>query len=328
MSGQVSIFGGAGFVGRYITNRLARQGWRVRVASRNPEQALFVSSYGEVGQVVPVFANVRDDESVGAALKGADAVVNCVGILAAHRANTFDAVQASGAGRIARLARAQGVTRMVHVSAIGADAHSDSAYARTKAEGEAQVRAHMPDAMVLRPSIVFGPEDQFFNRFARMARLMPVVPVVGMHTRFQPVFVDDIAAAAVKGISGASGGGVYELGGPDIESFATLMRRMLQVIVRRGLIVPVPFALANAMAAGLDMAQTVSGGLFRNAVLTRDQVRLLRHDVVVGADMPGFEQLGIVPTSMDAVLETYLWCFRRGGQYARISSSDPQWRSR
>ena len=202
MSKLVTIYGGSGFIGRYIARRMAKEGWRVRVAVRRPNEAIFVKTYGVVGQVEPVLCNIRDDASVASVMKGADAVVNCVGVLAEDGKNTFDAVQSEGPERIARLARAAGIMRMAHVSAIGADLESDSNYARTKAEGEAAILKHQPDAMILRPSIVFGSEDQFFNRFAGMARMAPVLPVVGAETQFQPVYVDDVAKAAVMGVLG------------------------------------------------------------------------------------------------------------------------------
>ncbi|UWQ18288.1 complex I NDUFA9 subunit family protein [Jannaschia sp. M317] len=321
MSKLVTIFGGSGFVGRYIARRMAKDGWRVRVAVRRPNEAHFVRVYGSVGQVEPVFANIRDDASVEAALMGADAVVNCVGILAESGKNKFDAVQAEAPGRIARIASAMGVARMVQISAIGADAESESDYARTKAEGEAAVLAHMPGAMILRPSIVFGPEDDFFNRFAGMARMPKVIPVVGGATKFQPVFVDDVAAAAVQGVTGQAPGGIYELGGPDVHSFRDLMRLMLDVVRRRALLLPVPFVVARVLAWGLDLAQTVTAGLLHNGTLTQDQVRNLAQDNVVTGTLPGFEALGIRPTTLDAVLPDYLWRFRPSGQYSEIKES-------
>ncbi len=202
MDRLVTIYGGSGFIGRYIARRMAKAGWRVRVAVRRPNDALFVRPYGVVGQVEPVFCNIRDDASVRSVMRGAHAVVNCVGILAERGKNRFDAVQAEGAGRVARIAAEEGVEQLVQLSAIGADAASDSAYARSKAAGEAAVRAAFPGAIILRPSIVFGQEDQFFNRFAGMARMGPVLPVVGAETRFQPVYVDNVAEAAAKGATG------------------------------------------------------------------------------------------------------------------------------
>lgn len=321
MTKLVTIYGGSGFVGRYITRRMAQQGWRVRVAVRRPNEAIFVKPYGTVGQVEPIFCNIRDDGSVAAAMQGADAVVNCVGILAENGKNGFDAVQAEGAGRIARIAAEQGVDRMVHVSAIGANAKAESDYARSKAEGEAAVLAHMPDAVILRPSIIFGAEDQFFNRFAGMTRMGPILPVVGAETRFQPVWVDDVAQAAVQGVTGQAGPGVYELGGPDVHSFRDLMATMLGVIRRRRLVLNLPFWAARIMAFGFDVMQFASFGLLRNGMITRDQVKNLRHDNVVGADAKGLSDLGIVPVAMEAVLPDYLWRFRPSGQYDAIKES-------
>lgn len=321
MSKLVTIFGGSGFVGRYIARRMAKEGWRVRVAVRRPNEALFVRPYGVVGQVEPILANLRDDASVRAAIHGADAVVNCVGILAEAGKNRFDAVQADGAGRVARIAREEGATHLVHLSAIGADADSDSRYAATKAMGEEEVLAAFPSAVILRPSIIFGPEDQFFNRFAAMSRLGPILPVVGADTRFQPVYVDDVAQAAVMGVLGQAKPGIYELGGPEVASFRQLMQRMLDVVRRRRLIVNTPFWIARIMGAVFDGLQTVSLGLFQNGLLTRDQVRNLARDNVVGEGRMGFDTLGIVPTAMGAVLDEYLWPYRSGGQYAEIKES-------
>ncbi|MGL5008713.1 MAG: complex I NDUFA9 subunit family protein [Paracoccaceae bacterium] len=320
MSRLVTIFGGSGFVGRYIARRMAKEGWRVRVAVRRPNEAIFVRPYGTPGQVEPVLCNIRNDASVRAAMAGAEAVVNCVGTFDAGGKNSFQAVQAEGATRIARIAAETGVARMVHISAIGADPNAASAYGRSKAAGEAGVLAAMPGAMILRPSIVFGAEDGFFNRFAAMSRLGPVLPVVGADTRFQPVHVDDVAQAAVKGVLGEASG-VYELGGPDAETFRGLMQRMLGVIQRRRLIVNVPFWAASVMGAGFDFLQWITGGLVRNGMITRDQVRSLRSDNVVGADAKGLADLGITPTAMDGVLPEYLWRFRPSGQYAAIKDS-------
>ena len=245
MSKLVTIFGGSGFVGRYVARRMAKEGWRVRVAVRNVNEAMFVRPYGAVGQVEPVFCNIRDDDSVAAVTNGADAVVNCVGVLDEAGKNTFAAVQAEGAARIARIAAAHGVTRMVHISAIGANSEADSAYSRTKAVGEAGVLEHLPNAIILRPSIIFGSEDQFFNRFAGMSRLGPILPVIGADTKFQPVYVDDVAAAAVQAVVGKVPAGVYELGGPDVQSFRELMQLMLGIIRRRRLIMNTPFWMAR-----------------------------------------------------------------------------------
>lgn len=321
MSKLVTIYGGSGFVGRYIARRMAKQGWRVRVAVRRPNEALFVRPYGSVGQVEPVACNIRDDASVRAAMAGADAVVNCVGILNELGRNRFDAVQAEGAGRIARIAAETGVAQLVHLSAIGADAASPSAYGRSKAAGEAAVTQEFPNAVILRPSVIFGSEDQFFNRFAAMTRLGPVLPVVGGQTRFQPVWVDDVAQAAVAGILGRAAPGVHELGGPDVDSFAGLMQRMLAVVGRRRMIVSLPFWLARIMAFGFDMVQVLTGGLVENRMLTRDQVKNLAQDNVVSAGARGLADLGIVATPMSAVLPDYLWRFRPSGQYFAIKAS-------
>lgn len=316
----VTIFGGSGFIGRYITRRMARAGWRVRVACRRPNEAIFVRTYGVVGQVEPVLANIRDDASVATALRGSDAAVFSVGILAPTGKQTFDAVQADGAGRVARLAAAEGISNYVHLSAIGADADSDSAYARTKAEGEAYVAEHQARAVVLRPSVVFGPEDQFFNRFASMARMSPVVPVIGPETRFQPVYVDDVAAAAERALVNGMTPGIYELGGPDIETFRALMERMLRVIHRKRMVAAVPMPIAKLQGRMFDLGATLSMGLMQPPV-TLDQVRLLANDNVVAANAKGFADIGLQPTPMSAVLESYLTPFRPYGQYHRITSS-------
>ncbi|PVA07724.1 complex I NDUFA9 subunit family protein [Thalassorhabdomicrobium marinisediminis] len=319
MSKLVTIYGGSGFLGRYIARRLAKAGWRIRVATRNPNEAMFVRTYGVVGQVEPVFCNIRDDDSVRAVMGDADAVVNCVGVLDSIGANTFDAVQAEGPERIARIAAEEGVRRMVHISAIGADEESDSDYSRTKAEGEAGVLRHMPDAMILRPSIMFGPEDEFFNRFASLSRFGPVLPVVGGNTRFQPVYVDDVAAAAELGVAGDVRG-VFELGGPDVGTFRQLMEQMLQVIRRRRVVLNIPFWMARIMAFGFSVVRFLSFGLVRGPI-TADQIINLRRDNVVAGDAKGFAALGISPTAMEAVMEDYLWRFRPSGQYDAIKES-------
>ena len=321
MSKLVTIYGGSGFVGRYIARRMAREGWRVRVAVRRPNEAIFVKPYGVVGQVEPVLCNIRDDASVRSVMQGADAVVNCVGILSEAGKNSFDAVQVEGATRVARIAADEGIDRMVHVSAIGADADSESDYARSKAEGEAGVLEHVPGAMILRPSVVFGAEDEFFNRFAGMTRFGPVLPIAGGDTLFQPVYVDDVAQAAVKGVLGEAEGGIYELGGPDKASFKDLMHQMLDVIRRRRLVLNLPFWIARIMAFSLDMAQAITFGLFRNTMLTRDQLKNLSKDNVVSEDAKGLNDLGIRPTALASVLPEYLWRFRPSGQYDAIKES-------
>lgn len=321
MNKLVTIYGGSGFVGRYIARRMAKEGWRVRVAVRRPNDALFVKPYGVVGQVEPVACNIRDDASVRAVMKGADAVVNCVGILNGVGKNSFDAVQAEGAGRIARIAAEEGVAHLVHLSAIGADERSASVYQQTKAAGEKAVLAAFPSAVILRPSIIFGNEDGFFNRFAAMTRFGPVLPVVGAGTKFQPVYVDDVAQAAVKGATGEAAPGIYELGGPDVATFRDLMRQMLAVVRRRRMVVNVPFFVASVMGGAFDLLQAVTLGLFKNGMITRDQVRNLKSDNVVSAGAKGLADLGIVPTAMGPVLPEYLWRYRPSGQYAAIKES-------
>ncbi|WP_323763928.1 complex I NDUFA9 subunit family protein [Marinovum sp.] len=321
MSRLVTIYGGSGFVGRYIARQLAKEGWRVRVACRRPNDATYVRTYGVVGQVEPVLCNIRDDTSVRQVMQGAEAVVNCVGTFDATGKNNFDAVQAEGAGRVARIAAESGVARMVQISAIGANAESESDYQRTKGEGEAAVLEHMPGAMILRPSVIFGAEDAFFNRFAGMSRMGPILPVVGGDTKFQPVYVGDVAAAAALGAAGKAPGGIYELGGPDVASFRDLMQEMLAVIRRRRLVLDMPFWLARIMASGLDLLSKLTLGLFGNGILTRDQVITLRQDNVVSDGARGLADLGIRPTSTEAVLPDYLWRFRPAGQYDAIKES-------
>jgi uncharacterized protein YbjT (DUF2867 family) len=320
MSKLVTIYGGSGFVGRYVAQRMARLGWRVRVAVRRPNEAIFVRPYGAVGQVEPVLCNIRDDASVRAAMAGADAVVNCVGTFDKGGRNNFNAVQVEGAARIARLAAEGGVGRLVHISAIGANAASESAYQRTKAGGEAAVLASFPSAVILRPSVIFGNEDGFFNRFAAMSRLGPILPVVGGATRFQPVHVEDVAEAVVRSVTGDASG-VYELGGPEVDSFDGLMRRMLKVIQRRRLVLNVPFFLARIIGGLADFGSWLTRGLVRNRLLTVDQVRSLAHDNVVSPGAKTLADLGIVPATMESVLPEYLWRYRPSGQYAAIKDS-------
>lgn len=320
MAKLVTIFGGSGFVGRYIARRMAKEGWRVRVAVRRPNEALFVKPYGVVGQVEPILANIRNDASVRAAIKGADAVVNCVGTFDVGGKNNFQAVQNEGAARISRIAAEEAASTFVHISAIGADEEGPSLYAISKGQGEAAVLQAFPNAMILRPSVVFGPEDAFFNRFAGMSRNSPVLPVAGADTRFQPVYVDDIAQAAVLGIKGEAVG-TYELGGPDIDTFRGLMERMLDVVRRRRLIVNIPFFVAGVMGFSFDMLSKLTGGLFHNGILTSDQVRSLRVDNVVSEGAKTLADLGIEATAMDAVLEDYLWPYRTSGQFSDIKKS-------
>ena len=306
----VTIVGGSGFVGRYIAQVMAKRGWRVRVACRRPHEAHFVRPYGVVGQVEPVQCNIRDDESLTRVISGATAVVNCVGVLFESGRNTFDAVQAEGAGRVARIAAAEGARAMVQISAIGADPESPSAYGRTKAAGERAVTEAFPGATVLRPSIVFGNEDKFFNRFAAMARLSPVLPIVGAGSRFQPVWVNDVAEAAAKAATGGAEAGIYELGGPNGYTFPELMTLMLRTIRRRRLIVDMPFWLARLQASVLQYLP--------DPPLTPDQVRLLARDNVVAPGARGFADLGIEPAAPEGIIEGYLYAYRPYGQYSKL----------
>ena len=320
MSKLVTIYGGSGFVGRYIAQRMARAGWRVRVAVRRPNEAMFVKPYGTVGQVEPVLCNIRDDESVRAAAQSADAVINCVGTFDASGKNNFDAVQYEGAARIARIAREENVARLVHISAIGADAEGASDYARTKGMGEDAILDAFPGAVILRPSVIFGPEDAFFNRFAGMARMSPVIPLFGAETLFQPVYVDDVAQAAVVGVLEDDVSGVYELGGPEVDSFRGLIQTMLDVIRRRGLVVGLPAWVGTTMAHVTGLASFLTLGIIPQPV-TVDQIKQLASDNVVGEGAMGLSDLGIKPTAMQAILPSYLWQFRPDGQYSDITQS-------
>jgi len=308
--GLVTVFGGSGFIGRYVVRNLARAGWQVRVAVRRPDEALFLKTAGDVGQVTPVAANIRDARSVAAAVAGADAVVNLVGILYEGGRQKFAAVQAEGAARVAAAARDAGATRFIQISAIGADAQSDSAYARSKAEGERGVATAFPGATILRPSIVFGPEDDFFNRFAKMAMISPALPLIGGgRTKFQPVYVGDVAAAVEKVLGDpATAGKTYELGGPRVYSFADLLRLMLSEIGRCRLLIPMPFALARLKATFLQLLPVPP--------LTVDQVRLLQRDNVVSPQALTLKDLGLPATAVEAVLPTYLDRYRPRGHYS------------
>ena len=317
-----TVFGGSGFIGRYVVRNLARDGWLVRVAVRRPDEALFLKTAGVVGQVTPLAANVRDRGSVAHAIAGADAAVNLVGILHESGRQRFQAVQAEGARMIAEEAARAGVAQFVHVSAIGADAHSSSSYARTKAEGEAAVRQAFPAATILRPSIVFGPEDDFFNRFARMTRLSPALPLIGGgRTRFQPIYVGDVAEAIVKAIeTPGAAGQLYELGGPKVYSFAELMRLLLDNLGRRRLLMPLPFPIASLMGYVAQAATNIVNALvpvLPGPAITADQVKLLKRDNVVSEGANGLASLGIAPTSVEAILPTYLDRFRARGYYHR-----------
>lgn len=299
--GRVVVFGGSGFIGRHILQRLARAGARILVPSRHPGQVASLRTAGEVGQIVPIAIDIDSDASVAAAVAGADIVINLIGILAPGPGQGFDAVQHQAAARIARAARAVGVRTLVQMSAIGADAASDSAYARSKGAGEAAVRAAFPDAVILRPSIVFGPGDGFFQRFGRMAKLLPFLPLIGGgHTRFQPVYAGDVADAVMVALTDpACQGRTYELGGPRAYSFKDLLDYIRkQAGVPGRWLLPLPFPIATIQAAFME--------LLPGKPLTRDQVRLLRRDNVVTGTLPGLADLGIVPTAVELVVPTYL----------------------
>ena len=301
-----TVFGGAGFLGRYVVQRLARRGFIVRVAGRDPIAAGALKPMGTVGQIVPIFAPVTDEGHVQRALEGATWAVNLVGILAERHAGDFDRIQGEAPGRIARLAAAAGVARLVHVSAIGSDPASPSAYGRSKAAGEQAVRQAFPAATILRPSLIFGPEDAFFNRFAGLARVAPVMPVIAGATRFQPVYVGDVADAVMAVIDRAeAAGATYELGGPEICSFRELMEAVLTWTGRRRKLVALPMGLARLQAR--------LGELLPGKPFTRDQLAMLGRDNVVAAGMPGLAALGIVPTPMTLIVPEYLGRFRPGG---------------
>jgi len=313
MARLVTVFGGSGFIGRYAVRQLARQGWRVNVAVRVAEGAKFLRTAGEVGQVTPLAVSVRDAKAVAAALAGAEAAVNLTGILYESGSQRFEAIHHQGAATIAAAAAQAGIARLVHVSAIGASPQSPAAYARSKAAGEAAVRAAFPAATILRPSVVFGPEDDFFNRFAAMALISPALPLIGGgRTRFQPVYVGDVAEAVCRALSDpATAGQTYELGGPSVYTFKELMELMLAQIHRRRCLVPLPFGLARLKATFLQMLPA--------PLLTVDQVRMLERDNVVTPGVPGLAELGIQPTALDAVLPTYLDRFRAGGRFPRAA---------
>ena len=315
--GLVTVFGGAGFLGRHTVQALAERGWRIRVACRRPDLAGHLQPMGRVGQIHAVQANIRDESSVRSAIVGADAVVNLVAILAPSGRQTFRAVHVEGARRLAEAARSEGAALMVHVSAIGADPKSSSAYARTKAEGEAAVRAVVPSSIILRPSLLFGPEDQLFNRFARLARFSPALPLIGGgRTRFQPVYAGDVAVAIANVLDGeARPGTIYELGGPETLTFREIMQRTLAYSGRRRWLMPVPFWLAKLGAA---LTTPLPYGL---RPLTVDQVRLLQTNNIVSevARNEGrtLADIGIAaPVMIESVVPGYLERFNPQGQFA------------
>jgi uncharacterized protein YbjT (DUF2867 family) len=308
----VTVFGGSGFLGRHLVQALAGRQFRIRVAVRRPDLAGHLQPLGSVGQIHAVQANVRFPASVAAAVHDAAIVINLTGILYERGQQRFEAIQARGAGTVAAAAAHVGA-RMLHVSALGADAQSPSHYARSKAQGEAAVRAACPEAMIFRPSILFGPEDDFFNRFASMARISPVLPLIGGgRTRFQPVFVGDVASALAEAADGAgTPATTYEFGGPDVKTFKEIMEFILATIMRRRLLVPIPFTLAEWQALVLQF--------WPRPLLTPDQVTLLRRDNVVSSDavlnQRTLSAFGIAPAAMAAIVPAYLWRFRKTGQF-------------
>ncbi|HYM73939.1 MAG TPA: complex I NDUFA9 subunit family protein [Stellaceae bacterium] len=308
---QIAVLGGPGFIGRYVVKHLAERGEVLAVGSRHAADAKFLKLKGDVGQVGLVNIAIDDEVRLPAFLAGKDALINCVGILHERGAQKFDLLHYSAPARLARLAREAGIERLIHISAIGADLRSSSAYARSKAAGEQAVRDAFPTATILRPSIVLGPEDDFFNRFASMAMLSPVLPLIGDgETRFQPVYVGDVAEAVVRALDDpAAAGRTYELGGPKIYTFRALMELMLAEIRRKRWFVNLPFAVATAQARAMSICP--------NPPLTPDQVEMLRRDNVVSSGALTLGTLGIQPVAVEAILPSYLDRFRKGGWYDR-----------
>jgi uncharacterized protein YbjT (DUF2867 family) len=306
---RVAVIGASGFIGRYVVKRLAARGAVIAAVVRNVEAALFLQPMGDVGQIARFSASILDETRLAAAIAGSDAVVNLVGILHESGGQRFEATHREGAARLGSLARAAGVKHLVHISAIGADPASPSAYARSKAEGEQSLRAAFPEAVILRPSVVFGPEDDFFNRFATLAQLLPALPLIGGgKTRFQPVYVGDVADAVVAALDDpAAAGRTYELGGPRIYTFRTLMELVLAETRRKRLLLPLPWTLASLQASFLEWLPTPP--------LTRDQVKLLKHDNVVSPGALTLKDLGIEPTAVEAIVPSYLDRYRRGGWF-------------
>jgi uncharacterized protein YbjT (DUF2867 family) len=305
---RVTILGGSGFIGRYVVKRLAQRGAIVSVVGRHAGDAGFLKPMGDVGQIALIEAGIADEARLAAALRGSDAVICAAGILYERGRQRFDLVHHQGPALLARLAKAAGAKRFVHLSAIGADPAAPAAYARSKAAGEAAVRAAFPDATILRPSVVFGPEDDFFNRFAALARWLPALPLIGGgHTRFQPVYVGDVADAVLAALDRHDAeGATYQLGGPKVYSFRELMELLLREINRRRALLPLPYGLASFQAAFLEWLP--------KPPLTRDQVKLLQRDNVVAVGEPGLIDLGVTPTAAELILPTYLDRFRRGGR--------------
>ncbi|MBU4435196.1 MAG: complex I NDUFA9 subunit family protein [Alphaproteobacteria bacterium] len=314
MQGLVTVFGGSGFVGSQVVRALAKAGCRVRVAVRQPHLAYRMRMLGDVGQIEVVQANVRNVASVNRALDGAEACVNLVGLLWESGRQKFQAVHVMGAKTVAERAKAAGVQRFVQMSAIGADAGSESKYARTKAEGEAAVRAVFPGAVIVRPSVIFGPEDGFFNRFAQMAAISPALPLVGGDTRFQPVFVGDVAAVIAQAVtSPAAEGLTYELGGPGVYTMREILQLILTETGRARALLSLPWPIAGLLGKVGDLMAAI---LPIAPPITSDQVELLKSDNVADQGLPGLAEAGVVPTSVEAVVPSYLYRYRKGGQYA------------
>ncbi len=309
----VTVFGASGFLGRYVVRALTARGWRVRAAVRNPHTSHELKVVGDVGQVQLMQANLRYPQSVARAVEGADAVINLVGILFESGRQTFDALHADGPDVIGQACAAAGIKNFAHVSAIGADAQSKSDYARSKGEGEALVREHVPSADILRPSILFGAEDDFFNRFAGLTSFAPALPLIGGgKTQFQPVFVEDVANAVAISVTRGSSGQTYELGGPQTYTFKALLEFILETVGKKRFLAPVPWFAANMMGFGGEL----SGALpFVKPFLTRDQVENLKVDNVVAADAQGFEAFDIRPETIEAIVPTYLAKYRKYGQF-------------
>ncbi len=309
MAGAVrlaTVFGGSGLVGRHVVQHLAAQNYVVRVAVRDVEGAKFLRPMGRVGQIVPLYAPLDDEALVARATQGAELVVNLTGILVERRKGDFMRVHAQGAGRIARLAASSVARQLIHVSAIGADVGSPSLYGRSKAEGEAAVRAAFPGAVVLRPSIIFGADDRFFNRFAAMAVRSPVLPITGGGSKFQPVYVADVAAAVLAARAGSAASKTYELGGPEVKTFQQLLEDMLQIIERQAKVVDMPLGLSRLQAFFLERLP--------GKLLTRDQINLLQCDNVVADTAMGLAALGVTATRMGLILPSYLARYRPAGR--------------
>ncbi len=314
MKDLATVFGGSGFVGSQVVRALAKRGWRLRVAVRRPGHAYRLPMLGDVGQIEIVQANLRDRDSVARALDGAQAVVNTVGVLYESGRQRFAALHLDGAATVAAEAATAGAKALVHISAIGADKASSAVYFRTKAAGEAAVVAAFPSASILRPAVIFGPEDSFFNRFAAMAMISPALPLIGGGAgRFQPVYVGDVAAAVAKILAGApSGSRTFELGGPAVYTFRELMALMLREIGRSRLLLPIPMPLARVLGAVGDAMAFFS----LPPPITTDQASMTRTDCVVSQGALGLAALGVEPNAIEAIVPTYLWRYRKGGQYA------------